>query len=133
MAKLNWNAVLMLVAVALFAVGCQTTQPIYNVIDSPVTTSGPKPATMDDVQKAIIRAGAQLGWAITPEKPGRLTGRITLRTHQAVADIEYSTKSYSIKYRDSVDLGAKDGQIHRNYNGWVQNLDKAIRAQLLVP
>ena len=31
------------------------------------------------------------------------------------------------------DLAAKDGQIHRNYNGWVQNLDKAIRAQLLAP
>ena len=27
-------------------------------------------------------------------------------------------------------LDEKGGTIHKNYNGWVQNLDKAIRAQL---
>ena len=130
MAKLNWNAACMLVAVALFAVGCQTTQPVYNVIDAPIVITSSKAPSLDDIQKAITRAGIQLGWQITPQKPGRLTGQLTLRTHQAMVDIEYSTKSYSIKYRDSVDLGAKDGQIHRNYNGWVQNLDKGIRAQV---
>jgi hypothetical protein len=116
----------------LATAGCAT-QPIYNVIDAPISSTGPKPLTMDEVQKAIMRAGAGLGWQITPEKPGRLTGRLALRTHLAVVDIEHNTKTYSIKYRDSTDLGAKDGQIHRNYNGWVQNLDKTIRAQLMVP
>ncbi len=48
----------------------------------------------------------------------------------AVIDLEHDTKSYSIKYRDSTNLNAKDGMIHRNYNSWVQNLDKAIRAEL---
>jgi hypothetical protein len=28
---------------------------------------------------------------------------------------------------------AVDGMIHRNYNGWVQNLDRAMRAQSLAP
>ena len=118
---------------ALAAAGCQTSQPIYNVIDAPITGPGPKPLTMDEVQRAIQRAGVGLGWQIKPVKPGRLTGQLDLRTHQALVDIEHNTKTYSIKYRDSTDLAAKDGQIHRNYNGWVQNLDKAIRAQLLAP
>jgi hypothetical protein len=120
-------------AAVLAAAGCNTVQPIYNVVDAPVASTGTKPLTMDEVQKAIQRAGASLGWQITPEKPGRLTGRLALRTHLAVVDIEHNAKTYSIKYRDSADLGAKDGTIHRNYNGWIQNLDKAIRAQLLVP
>jgi hypothetical protein len=50
-----------------------------------------------------------------------------------VVDIEHDAKSYSIKYRDSQNLNFADGQIHKNYNGWIQNLDKAIRAQLTYP
>ena len=42
----------------------------------------------------------------------------------------YSVKSYSIRYKDSTELGYDGGSIHQNYNGWVQNLDKGIRAQL---
>jgi hypothetical protein len=127
MTKLIWTFLFAVVVAA--AVGCAGQQPIYNVTGAPITTSSGKTPSMQQVQTAILQAGTQLGWQITNEKPGRMTGRLTLRTHQAVSDIEYDTKSYSIKYRDSVDLGAKDGQIHRNYNGWVQNLDRQIRAQ----
>jgi hypothetical protein len=116
----------------LAATGCNTLQPVYEVVDSPIDSGG-KPMTMDSVQKAIQRAGVGLGWQIKPVKPGQMTGQLDLRTHRALVDITHNTKTYSIKYRDSTDLAAKDGQIHRNYNGWVQNLDKAIRAQLLVP
>jgi hypothetical protein len=116
----------------LAATGCNTLQPVYEVVDSPIDSGG-KPMTMDSVQKAIQRAGVGLGWQIKPVKPGQLTGQLDLRTHKALVDITHNTKVYSIKYRDSTDLGAKDGQIHRNYNAWVQNLDKAIRAQLLAP
>ena len=49
-----------------------------------------------------------------------------------MVDIKYDHKSYSIDYKDSTNLNhdAAKGQIHRNYNGWIQNLDKAIQAQL---
>jgi hypothetical protein len=116
----------------LAATGCNTLQPVYDVVDAPIDSGG-KPMTMDAVQRAIQRAGVGLGWQIKPVKPGQMTGQLDLRTHRALVDITHNTKTYSIKYRDSTDLAAKDGQIHRNYNGWVQNLDKAIRAQLLVP
>jgi hypothetical protein len=84
---------------------------------------------MAEVQQAILRAGTQLGWQMQPEAPGRISGRLALRTHLAQVDIEHDTKSYSIKYRDSTNLMAGDGMIHRNYNGWIQNLEKAIRVQ----
>jgi hypothetical protein len=119
-----------LTAAVLMAAGCATTQPIYNVEKAPITTADGKSLTMQQVNTAIFRAGSRLGWQMQQEKPGRLSGRIALRTHSAVIDVEHDTKSYSIKYRDSQNLDAKDGMIHRNYNGWIQNLDKAIRTEL---
>jgi hypothetical protein len=53
-----------------------------------------------------------------------------LRTHTAVVDIPYGAAKYSILYRSSEDLQAADGKIHRNYNGWVQILDRQIRSEI---
>lgn len=117
-------------AAALAFAGCATQQPIFNVQNAPIVLAPGKSASLGDVSKAIQRAGANLGWQFTQEGPGRMTGRIALRTHTAVVDVEHDTKSYTIKYRDSANLNAADGMIHKNYNGWIQNLDKAIRAQL---
>lgn len=127
MTKFIWALVF---AVLATTVGCATLQPIYNVVNAPLTATSGKSLSMQEVQAAIVRAGTPLGWQITPEKPGQLTGRLSLRTHQAVVEITHNTKTYSINYKDSVDLGANGGQIHKNYNGWIQNLDKAIRSQL---
>jgi len=119
-----------LAAAVLVVAGCSTTQPVQNVQNSPIILPPGKAVTMQQVTTAIMRAGTRLGWQMQPEAPGRLSGRIALRTHTAVVDVEHDTKSYSIKYRDSTNLDAKDGMIHKNYNGWIQNLDKSIRAEL---
>ena len=85
---------------------------------------------MDEVGRAIVRAGTGLGWQMNQDRPGHMTGRLALRNHVAVVDIDYTPKTYSIKHRESTNLDYSGTTIHRNYNGWVQNLDKAIRAQL---
>jgi len=122
---------ILVAATALAFAGCAVQQPIYNVDSTPIILPpGKKSMSMNDVSTAIMRAGTQLGWQMAPEGPGRLTGRLAVRTHLAVVDIQHDTKSYSIKYRDSTNLDARDGMIHRNYNGWIQNLDKGIRAEL---
>jgi hypothetical protein len=124
MTKFKWLLVLLLTALA----AC-TAVPIYDVKGSPIITASGKTPSMQQVQSAILQAGTQLGWQISNDKPGKMTGRLNLRSHQAVVNIDYDTKQYSITYRDSVDLGAKDGTIHKNYNSWVQNLDNRIRTQ----
>lgn len=121
---------ILLAAAMLFVAGCGTTQPIHNVQNSPIILPPGKTVNMQQVTTAIMRAGTRLGWQMQPEGPGRLSGRIALRSHTAVIDVEHDTKQYSIKYRDSTNLDARDGMIHRNYNGWIQNLDKNIRAEL---
>lgn len=120
---------LFLTAAALIFAGCSHNQPIYNVEKTPIVGPAGKTLTMTQVQQAIIRAGAQLGWQMQPEGPGRIGGRLSLRQHLAVIGIEYDAKAYSIKYRDSSGLNASDGSIHKNYNSWIQNLEKAIAVQ----
>lgn len=126
----SFNRVLMFVALVLtvFAVGCAT-KPIYNVPNAPIASSKPN-ANMDDIGKAIERAGAALGWNMQVTKPGHILATLNLRTHEAVVDVNYSQTSYSINYKDSKNLGYDGTNIHGNYNGWIQNLDKGIRTQL---
>ncbi|MGW8183237.1 MAG: hypothetical protein ACWGMT_04695 [Burkholderiales bacterium] len=123
----KWAAILAAVF-ALLIVGCRSA-PVYNVSSTPVTSSKAN-LTLDDVSKAIIRAGGALGWQMKEDKPGHMLGTLHLRTHVAVVDINYSTTSYSITYKDSTNLDYDGTNIHSNYNGWIQNLEKGIRTQL---
>jgi hypothetical protein len=110
--------------------GCVTTAPIENVINAPIVVPSGKTIAPSDVATAIERAGRALGWELAAEAPGLFGARLRLRNHLAVVKIEYDQKAYSIRYADSANLEAKDGLIHRAYNEWIENLDRAIRAQL---
>ena len=118
---------LLIAAAAL--TGCNTV-PIMNVNDSPVVTASGRNLSNDQVRAAIVRAGAALGWQMREEGPNKLVGTLQLRTHTAVVEIPFSPRAYSVNYRSSVNLEEKNGAIHKNYNGWIQNLTKGINAQL---
>ncbi len=117
-------------ATLLVAVSACVVAPIYNVTDAPVTTAAGKSLSATQVRQAIVTSGAALGWKIVDAGPGRLEGTLNLRTHAAVVDIPYSATKYSIVYKSGENLQASGGNIHKNYNGWVQNLDRGIRATL---
>ena len=104
-------------------------QPIQNVNDAPIVSSNSVQAAQ--VKAAILVAGTSLGWKMEEVSPGHIRGTLNLRTHTAIVDVPYSTTKYSIVYKSSVNLNEKDGQIHKNYNSWVQNLSKKIGSELL--
>ena len=116
-------------ACAIAMSGCSTT-PIMNVSDAVVASPSGKAVNNEQVRAAIVRAGVALGWQMKDEGSNLLVGTLQLRTHTAVVEIPYSTTKYGIKYRSSVGLDEKGGTIHKNYNGWVQNLTKGINSQL---
>jgi hypothetical protein len=120
--------------VAVFAVAalvaCSTLAPIQNVSSVAVSNYASKPLNDEQVRGAIVRAGATLGWIIKDVGPGTLNGTLILRTHTANVEIPYSASSYSIVYKSSINLQEGNGNIHRNYNGWIQNLNHGINAQL---
>lgn len=120
------------VAAIVLLTGFGAGTPIFNVVAAPIP---PNPAaTLENIEKAVMRAGLTLGWQMAPKGPGRVEGILNLRRHQAIVDITFDTKSFNITYRDSTNLDyrATDKTIHSNYNGWIQNLEKGIRAQVTV-
>jgi len=124
----------MAVAIALVSTltGFGSGTPIYNVVAAPIA---PNPAaTLDNIGKAVTRAGLQLGWKISSQEPGKAEGVLVLRTHTAVVDITYDTKAFNITYKSSINLDYKpeNKTIHSNYNGWIKNLEKAITVQTSV-
>lgn len=100
--------------------------PIHNVEDAPVT----RKLDADEVKIAILRAGATLGWQMREVRPHEIEGTLYLRNHMAKVSIPYSAQSYSIVYKDSLNLLYDGTNIHKNYNGWIRNLDAAIKAQI---
>ena len=112
----------------VISLGACTTKPILNVNDAPVLTT--KSLDAVQVRGAIVAAGVALGWQVVDVNPGVLRGTLKLRDHTAIVEIPYTTGKYSIIFKSGDNLGEKDGQIHKNYNGWVQNLDNRIKAEL---
>lgn len=107
--------------------GCRTAA-VYNVNNSSIGTT----TSSSNVYKAIKNAGLSKGWVITQAKPGLAIGTINIRKHRAVVEIPYTSNSFSINYKDSMNLkyNSTTNQIHNNYNGWVQNLENAINVEL---
>lgn len=126
------SAMLVVGLAVVMMTGCRGGGQIYNVKDAPITTATGKEVTLEQVTKAIVEAGAGLKWTMAVVKPGQIVGTLNVRSHTAVIDIAYDTKTYNITYKDSVNLkyDADKQTIHENYRGWVQNLDNAIKGRL---
>ncbi len=119
----------LLFALAL-GLGACTSAPIYNVASDSFSAGEAKPLAVRSEQ--IKRAGAQLGWIVedvTPPTPGVLKATLYIRSHKAVVRIDFSQTQFSITYVDSSNLNYDGQTIHRNYNGWIQNLRGAIIEQ----
>ena len=114
--------------------GCVRTQPIYNVSGARLATApGIPPRTVDEVAKAIWMAGKKLGWQIDEVRPGELTGTLKLRSHVAVMSIVHDQSTFSIKFKNGTNLLYESDRIHRNYNKWIQKLERQIQAEIAAP
>ena len=109
--------------------GACSSAPIYNITDAPVVTASAA-VSVESVKGAILRAGNRLGWQMSESSPGVINAHIELRGHTADTDVRYSAKTYSIIYRGSNNLDVSGDNIHKNYNGWVENLNRQIRSEL---
>ena len=121
--------ILMGLAVILLG-GCATPTPIRNITAEPVVGPACRAVSLEEVGKAILRAGGTLGWQMKQIEPGYILGTLKLRSHVAIVDIRYTNKNYNITYKDSTNLDYDGKHIHNNYNGWISNLDRAIKTQL---
>ena len=105
--------------------------PIYN--PEPIAVGK---ATLAEVRSAVRTALVKRGWGFKEEAPNKMRAVLNVRRHQATIDIDYGTANgIRIKYKDSVALrySNEDGveSIHRNYNSWIQNLERDMRTELV--
>ncbi len=121
---------LLLAITAILMLAACKTVPVYNVNDAGVPSPQNDPLTMKQIEKAIVTGGAGLGWSMRTIKPGLIEATLNIRSHQAVVDITYDQKDYSIIYKSSINLKYDGTKIHKYYNGWIQNLSNAINNNL---
>ncbi|CAK7039205.1 MAG: hypothetical protein DELT_00708 [Desulfovibrio sp.] len=119
----------LLLMALMLASGCgKRTAPVHNISDATFPVSSAT-GSLTKVKKAISTACIEQGWIIQEDAPNRLRAKLILRSHEAVVDIPYTTKKYSIVYVSSSNLAYQDGNIHIRYNSWVNNLAKAINLE----
>lgn len=126
-----------LAALAMLAlVGCRTAVPIETVSAESYGSSTYAEAdklTLRDYEKAIVRAGANRGWAMRPVGAGKLEATNVVRDkHTVVVDIAFDTETFSIDYKDSknMDWNPTARTIHPNYNSWVELLEADIKTEI---
>ncbi len=110
--------------------------PVIDLPNNAVATNSGKTVTAEQVKQAILTAAASKGWTVAQQPDRQLVATILVRNkHTVVVDIAYSAESYSIVYKDSINMkfGVVDGSkvIHPYYNRWTQALKEAIRIELL--
>jgi hypothetical protein len=110
--------------------GCASrVEPIYNVVNHPVPVAAQK-LPLQEIGHAIVTAAAEYHWSVALTQPGQIRATYDRGEHQAVIAISYSRSAYSINLVSSEDLKQRDGEIHRKYNLWIRNLERAIEERL---
>lgn len=111
----------------LILVGCGRVQPILQVENTPVAYDLQK----KQVKRAIIEAAMNRGWTVKNGQGNEVELEIMARAHKATIRVPYTEKFYSILYVSSVNLNADNkGNIHRNYNRWINNLNVDIQNKI---
>lgn len=117
-----------LITLALLTTAGCTSKPVLNTLHELPATSQ---VSEEKMKQVIVAALQKREWTVQRLSPQLVQAEITVRGQfYAAIDIRYTRNSYAITYRDSRDLGYKDGKIHRNYNRWVSMLDRDILAGL---
>lgn len=127
MRKSLFFVAILCVAVLMFS-ACRKTAPIVNPT-TPISTT--QQLSLNDVRQAILQACPMTGWKAIKVTDNEIEARLDIRAHTAIVSIPFTKDSYSINYKSSTNLKAKNGTIHSYYNGWVENLRRNIDSKLI--
>jgi hypothetical protein len=135
---MNMRILLLLMSALLVcSVGCRTTSNVLIPGGSATMATMQDGFTLQDMREAIWGGCHDRGWIATDRDANTIEASITVRAkHTVVVSIPYTAATYSINYKDSVNMEYRpqsDGTflINRSYNNWVKNLDQAIRANMV--
>lgn len=88
--------------------------------------SFPGPGTLAQREEQIQRAALAQRWVVESRGQRLLRATYTQRRYQAVVEIPYTRDGFSIRYVSSQELEQSPGYVLRDYNQWVERLQRAI-------
>lgn len=126
----------LVVTVAIF---CSVGQPALATVFSKLAPIyNPEPILVPDgkqlrqISAAIKRSLLANNWQAQNIGNGHLEAAYKRGSWQATVAIQYNIREIKITYKDSNGLGYSKatGEIHKTYNGLVQELEQVIRGQI---
>jgi hypothetical protein len=121
----KYKKVLMGLACVVALAGCGNLAEIRNIQSTTITGQ-----SAAQIKNAILKAGASRQWVMTEAGTGVINGRYIARSHRVDIRVNYTASGYTINYVSSEGMREGNGQINRNYNRWVENLNHDIKVQL---
>ena len=91
-----------------------------------------KGVTLAQVQSTIEQTAKSLGWELSDVKSGSFTATRDwgANKHNIVVDVLYDLKKFSIRYKDSRQMGYSGSSIHHTYNDMVTTLEDHIKTNV---
>jgi hypothetical protein len=122
---------ILFIALALCGLAACTSKPL---LQPQAQLPAEREFSQVQLQQAIITALERRRWQVERVEPTQILASIDVRQrHHAQIAIDYNPADFTIRYRDSQGLEYEDGEIHRNYNRWVNSLRAEILHQLKLP
>ncbi len=125
MMQKNLPNILIVTTLLMVLAACSSRVPVVDYPDQEIITR--QTLTLEQVETSIIQAGKVRDWVMRVKAPGHIVATLSAAPRVAELDIRYTTKTYSITYKDSTGMEYKKGKIGNRYNKWVANLDRDIR------
>jgi hypothetical protein len=115
--------------VLFFTVSCSAGAPVF------VPVTAVQNVDLQVIEDTILKTTRGSGWRAEVVKSGVIKATLVQRKHEVTINIEYSNTGYTIKYVESRNLEYNQSKntIHKNYNRWVNNLDRRIYQNLYNP
>ena len=104
-----------------------------HMVDAQGYGDGPKPGvTLAQVQSTIQKTAEAQRWQLSDIKTGSFVAKRSwdANKHNIVVDVVYGLKDFSIRYKDSKQMGYDGNTIHRSYNRMVRDLESGIKANV---
>ena len=119
-------------AFALLILVAACAKPIHKVESKSYGWGPAKGVTLTQVQSTVEQTAKTLGWELSDVKPGSFvaTRDWDAHKHNVVVDVLYDLKKFSIRYKDSKQMGYSGSSIHHTYNDMVTTLEDHIKSNV---
>lgn len=89
-------------------------------------TAFPTRLGLAEAEAAILRAGTNLGWEVTPLAPGRVRATLGVRRAHARVEVAFDAEGFRIIQAEGENL---PGALRDDANAWVGTLAREIRRE----